>query len=76
MMLEENKALVQRFYAEMDAGNVDAMDELVAKDYIDHNPPPFPGLAAGREGLKEAFKIFWKATPGRHEIEDQVATRS
>ena len=73
MMLEENKSLVQRFYAEMDAGNVDAMDELVAEDYIDHNPPPLPGLPAGREGLKEALKIFWKATPGRHEIEDQVA---
>ena len=27
---EENKALVRRFYAEMDAGNLDAMDELVA----------------------------------------------
>lgn len=36
---EENKALVRRFYAEMDAGNLDAMDELVAEDYVDHNPP-------------------------------------
>jgi predicted ester cyclase len=73
MQTEENKALVQRFYAEIDAGNIDAMDELVAEDYLDHDPPPFPGLPAGREGLKEAFRIFWKATPGRHEIEDQVA---
>jgi ketosteroid isomerase-like protein len=73
MTTEENKALVRRFYAEMDAGNIDAMDELVAEDYVDHNPPPFPGLPAGREGLKEAFRVFWKATPGRHEIEDQVA---
>jgi predicted ester cyclase len=69
---EENAALVRRFYAEIDAGNIDAMDELVAEDYIDHNPP-FPGLSAGREGLKEAFVIFLKATPGRHEIDDQVA---
>jgi predicted ester cyclase len=73
MTTEENKALVRRFYAEMDAGNIDAMDELVAEDCVDHNPPPFPGLPAGREGLKEAFRVFWKATPGRHEIEDQVA---
>jgi predicted ester cyclase len=70
---EANKAVVRRFYAELDAGNLDAMDDLVTDDYIDHNPPPLPGLASGREGLKQAFQIFWAATPGRHEIEDQVA---
>jgi predicted ester cyclase len=75
MQTEDNKALVQRFYAEMDVGNIEAMDELVAEDYLDHNPPPFPGMPAGREGLKAAFQIFWKATPGRHEIEDQIAER-
>jgi len=73
MTAEQNKELVRRFYAEIDAGNIDAMDELVAEDYVDHNPAPFPDLPAGREGLKQAFRIFWKATPGRHEIEDQVA---
>jgi hypothetical protein len=26
---EENKTLVRRFYAEIDKGNIDAMDELV-----------------------------------------------
>lgn len=72
MTTEENKALVLRFYAEIDAGNIGAMDELVAEDYLDHHPP-FPGLPAGREGLKKAFQIFWTATPGRHEIEDQLA---
>ena len=73
MTPEENKALVRRFYEEIDKGNLDAMDELVAEDYIDHNPPPFPGLASGRAGLKQAFEIFWKATPGYHHIEDQIA---
>ena len=47
----KNKALVRRFYEEIDKGNIDAMDELVAVDYLDHSPPPFPGLAPGREGL-------------------------
>jgi steroid delta-isomerase-like uncharacterized protein len=70
---ETNKALVRRFYEEIDKGNIDAMDELVAEDYIDHNPPPFPGLPPGREGLKHAFRIFWTATPGHHHIEDQIA---
>lgn len=73
MSTEQNKALVRRFYEEIDKGNLEAMDELVAEDYVDHNPPPFPGLPAGREGLKQAFKLFWKATPGSHHIEDQIA---
>lgn len=72
MGTEDNKELVRRFYAEIDAGNIDAMDDLVAEDYLDHHPP-FPGLPAGREGLKQAFRIFLSATPGIHEIEDQVA---
>ncbi|MFC9246336.1 ester cyclase [Streptomyces sp. NPDC057136] len=73
MSTEENKKLVRRFYQEIDEGNLDAMDELVAEGYVGHSPPPFPGLAPGREGLKEAFRLFWEATPGTHGIEDQVA---
>src|SRR6185295_9510188 len=73
MSAESNKALVRRFYQEIDKGNLAAMDELVAEDYIDHSPPPFPGLSHGRAGLKQAFKIFWKATPGYHHIEEQIA---
>ena len=73
MSTEANKQLVRRFYEEIDKGNIDAMDELVAEDYLDHSPPPFPGLANGREGLKQGFKIFWDATPGHHKIEDQIA---
>ncbi|MGZ3860603.1 MAG: ester cyclase [Flavisolibacter sp.] len=73
MTAEENKALVRRFYEEIDKGNIGILDELVAEDYIDHSPPPFPGLAAGREGVKQAFRIFQQATPGYHKIEDQIA---
>src|SRR5258705_13894562 len=72
MSTEANKALVRHFYEEIDKGNLEAMDELVAEDYVDHNPPPCP-FPPGREGLKESFKLFWKATPGYHRIEDQIA---
>ena len=72
MTSEDNKALVRRFYEAIDKGDIDAMDELVSEDYIDHNPPPF-SFAPGREGLKQAFKLFWEATPGYHRIEDQIA---
>jgi predicted ester cyclase len=49
------------------------MDDLVDEDYLDHNSAPFPGLRPGRDGLKQAFQIFWDATPGYHRIDDQVA---
>lgn len=73
MSSAENKALVRRFYEEIDKGNLDILDELVAEDYLDHNPPPFPGLGSGRAGLRQAFKLFQQATPGHHHIEDQIA---
>jgi predicted ester cyclase len=72
MSTEANKALVRRFYEEIDKGNLEAMDELVAEEYLDHSPTPFP-VSPGRKGLKEAFKLFWEATPGYHQIEDQIA---
>jgi predicted ester cyclase len=72
MTPDESKALVRRFYEEIDKGNIDAMDQFVAEDYVDHNPAPFVA-ATGLEGLKQSFRIFEKATPGYHIIEDQIA---
>jgi predicted ester cyclase len=69
---EDNKALVRRFYAELDNLNPAVLDELVAADFVNHSPPPFP-VPPGREGLKQAFELFQQATPGSHEILDQVA---
>jgi steroid delta-isomerase-like uncharacterized protein len=73
MSAKDNKALVLRFYSAIDQGDIVALDELVAEDYIDHSRPPFPDLPTGRAGLKRAFEIFQKATPGHHVIEDQIA---
>ncbi len=48
---EKNKALVRRFVEEVyNRGNLDAADELLAPDYVDHTAPS--GKYAGREGLK------------------------
>lgn len=72
MSTEENKALVRRFYAELDNLNPAVIDDLVAEDFVNHSPPPFP-VPPGREGLKQAFELFRQATPGSHEILEQVA---
>jgi predicted ester cyclase len=71
MTTQDNKALVRRFYEEIDNGNLSIIDELVSKDYIDHNPAPW--FAPGLEGVKQSFKLFAEATPGYHKIEDQIA---
>ena len=46
-MSEENKALVRRWFAEVDQGNPTIEDELLPPDYIDHDPDT-PGLAQER----------------------------
>jgi predicted ester cyclase len=72
-MSEENKALVRRWFAEMDKGNPTIVDELLPSDYIDHNPP-LPGMAPGREGVKQANALLLAAFPDTvHTIEDQIA---
>jgi predicted ester cyclase len=72
-MSDENKALVRRWFAELDRGNDHIADELVAIDYIDHNPP-LPDMAPGREGVKQANALLRAAFPdARHTIEDQIA---
>jgi ketosteroid isomerase-like protein len=45
---EENKALMRRLLEAEDKGDLDALDELLAPDFVDHNP--LPGQEPGREG--------------------------
>ena len=41
-MLEENKALVRRFYKEA-MGDLSGIEEVVATSFVDHHTPPdFP----------------------------------
>jgi hypothetical protein len=61
-MSEDNKALVRRWFAEVDKGNPTIEDELLPPDYIDHDPP-LPGMAPGREGVKQANALLRAAFP-------------
>ncbi|MDP7510461.1 MAG: hypothetical protein QGF39_06415 [Dehalococcoidia bacterium] len=48
-MSEANKTLFTRFIGEvLNDKNVNAVDELMAANYIDHNPAP--GVPSGTEG--------------------------
>ncbi len=73
MGTEENKALVRRWFEETDRHNFAILDELLAEDYVDHNPP-FPDLPGGREGVRRANEMLLAAFPdATHVIEDQLA---
>ena len=48
-VVERNKELVRRYYAEVWAkGDASHIEDFLTDDYEDHNP--FPGLGADREG--------------------------
>jgi predicted SnoaL-like aldol condensation-catalyzing enzyme len=49
---ERNKQTVARVYDAFRAGDVDAFDELIVPDYVQHNPQADNGL----EAVKEFFR--------------------
>ncbi len=56
-MADDNKAKMRRFFDEVvQKGNLAVIDELVAADFVDHNPGP--GQAAGVEGVKQFFSAL------------------
>ena len=71
---EENKALSRRVIEEMfNKGNLDLADEVLAPDYVDHDPSS-PQEIRGPEGLKRFVPTARSAFPDTHiRIEDQVA---
>ena len=52
-MSNENKALVRRLIKEVEKGNVDVIDELLAPDFVDHDL--LPDQEPDREGYKRGI---------------------
>ena len=74
MSAEQNKALARRVLEEMfNKGNLDVADELLAPDYVDHDPA-MPEDIHGPEGFKQYVGAYRSAFSDLHvQIEDQVA---
>jgi serine phosphatase RsbU (regulator of sigma subunit)/predicted ester cyclase len=59
---QENEALVRRYFEEVWAkGNVAAVDEFMAPNYVEHTVPP--GSRPGRDTLKQYIAMFHDAFP-------------
>jgi predicted ester cyclase len=71
-MLDQDKRLPRRLLEEMfERGDLDAADELVDPDFVNHEAPP--DNPQGPEGLKETvgwLRSLWG--PMRFDVEDEI----
>lgn len=71
MGTEHNRTVVRRYYDEVfNEGKVDLLDQLAVPDYVEHNP--FPGQAAGLEGLRQRAEAILGAFRPRFTVEDVI----
>jgi steroid delta-isomerase-like uncharacterized protein len=72
MSTEDNKATDRRFIEEgWNQGNTAVFDELLAADYVGHDPS---GPMHGPEGFKQLYVTYRTAFPDTHlTIEEQIA---
>jgi steroid delta-isomerase-like uncharacterized protein len=71
---EANKALVRRSFEEVfNQGNLDAVEEIFAPDYVLHDPTS-PEEIRGTEGMRRYVSMYRSAFPDTEiTIEDQLA---
>lgn len=68
----DNKTITRNFYAALTEGNLAAIDDIVAEDFIEHEE--IPTDADGRDGLREMFEELHAAfSDFAMTIEDMVA---
>src|SRR5258707_13659194 len=70
MSIEENKAVVRRFVEFINSGNTAIADDVVAHDYLEHEP--FPGQQPGRDGLKAVILMTRAAFPDIEWVMDDM----
>ena len=68
-----NEALMRRFYEELwSRGNLEAIPELVAEDFVDHQAPA--GHPPGREELAGLVLMWRSGFPDMHEtVQDLIS---
>ena len=71
-MSEANKQVVQQICDVFTKGNVEALDNFVSDQMVDHNPSP--GQAPGVQGMKDLVTMFRAAFPDLQvTVEDLIA---
>lgn len=75
MSAQDNKAIVSRLIEAWNNSDFQLIEgELVASDFVNHNPPPIPGVGQDRDGLLAAMRYMRSAFPnGRAETVSLIA---
>ncbi|GAC1650070.1 MAG: ester cyclase [Acidobacteriaceae bacterium] len=72
MTIEENKAVVRRYYDEvLNGGNSELLNVIAVHEYIEHDP--IPGQGTGIDGLRERVAMLRDAFQPQFTLEDVVA---
>jgi predicted ester cyclase len=60
MTIEESRDIVRRYQEACNANDLDALDGIVAKEVVSHNPTPGPppGLAGGKMAQRATLAAF------------------
>ncbi len=71
MSTAQNKKVTLQVYELLNTGDVEAIGDLVAADYVEHDP--LPGQGTGREGAVDRFSMIAHGLAPRFTVEDVIA---
>jgi predicted ester cyclase len=72
--MRANKDVVEELLEAFNTNELDRVQGLFAPEFVNHNPPPFPGAGADRAGMEQAMRLFREAFPDcRAEIKRLIA---
>jgi steroid delta-isomerase-like uncharacterized protein len=68
----DNATTMRRTYELLNAGDIDGFGDLLTDDFVEHEE--LPGLAQGKDGVLELFRMYRVAFPDlRMEVDDVIA---
>ena len=68
-MSEQNKAVFEKLMSALNAKDIDAMESLVADNFVDNDA--MPGMAPGKEGMVDMMRMYVGAFPDLNVVVDQ-----
>jgi steroid delta-isomerase-like uncharacterized protein len=72
--MADNKQIAEQLLEAWNAGDFERIEGLFADDYVNHNPPPFPGMGQDRAGQLQAMRMFRGAFPDARAETDHIVS--